>query len=101
MVDLVGDGSSVALTDRGDGRSKLDAVEDVEELGAELQVGPLVDGCRFLEREIEVLLAVSTEGWVNSGFVAEGPGCRGGKAAGIEPRPRLHAGKAGGDDLRL
>src|SRR5580700_6920404 len=71
VVDLVGNLSEVLATHLVAGRRELHAVEDVEELSAELQIGRLIESSRFLDRNVEILDAVRAKSCVSTGLVAE------------------------------
>src|SRR5208283_620293 len=72
LVNLRQNFSEVRGTLLSHRRSKLHAVEDIEELGAELHVGSLAQTCRFHHGKIVVIDAGGGQVGVDTWFVAKG-----------------------------
>ena len=55
-------------------RSELGVIEEVEELGAELDIQPLHDRSPFEDRKVEINHALLAKGSVDAGLITEAPG---------------------------
>ncbi len=73
VVHRVGDDAESRAGRSAVWRSELGVIEEIEDLGAELDVQPLHDRSALEHREVKIDYALLPKRRVSAGFVAEGP----------------------------